>query len=185
MVKVLLGSLLFGLTACSSIDTYQPGSDLLKNRVSIDLPVWVMDGRLLIKGQNVMTANINWQHKPTIDKLKLAGTLGLGAIYIELNEQGILIDKGYGDQLTSREVDAFIAQQIGFTVPVTALRQWVLGAPLVDTPVVWFDDGFEQLGWQVTYNSFMPTQVGEMPHKLKVAKDKINLKLIVDKWEFE
>ncbi|MDF1581959.1 MAG: lipoprotein insertase outer membrane protein LolB [Methyloprofundus sp.] len=185
MVKVLVGLLLFGLTACSSIDTYQASSDLLKTRVSINLPVWVMDGRLLITGQDVITANINWQHAPAIDKLKLAGTLGLGAIYIELNDRGILIDKGYGDKQASRQVDAFIAEQIGFIVPITALRQWVVGVPLVDAPVVWFDDGFEQLGWQITYGSFMSTQVGKMPHKLKIAKDKINLKLVVDKWEFE
>ena len=185
MVKVLVGLLLFSLVACSSIETYQARSGLLKNRVSIDLPVWAMDGRLLIKGQEVMTANISWQHKPAVDKLKLAGALGLGAIYIELNEQGILIDKGYGNKQISMNVDAFIAQQIGFVVPITALRRWIVGAPLVDAPVVWLDDGFEQLGWQIRYGSFMSTQVGEMPHKLKIAKDSINLKLVVDQWEFE
>jgi hypothetical protein len=31
-----------------------------------------MSGRLLIKDQEVMAANINWQHKPAVDKLKLA-----------------------------------------------------------------------------------------------------------------
>jgi len=185
MVKALVGLLLFGLAACSSVDTRQASSDFLKNRALIDLPVWAMDGRLLIKGQDIMTANINWQHKPKIDKLKLAGTLGLGAIYIELNEQGILIDKGYGNKQASMNVDAFIAQKIGFVVPITALRRWLVGVPLVGTPVIWFDDGFEQLGWQVRYGSFMSTQVGEMPHKLRVEKDKINLKLVVDKWEFE
>ncbi len=185
MFKVLVGLLLFGLVACSSIETYRVRPESLKNRSSIDLPAWTMSGRLLIKDQEVMAANINWQHKSAVDKLKLAGTLGLGAIYIELNEQGILIDKGYGDKQTSMDVDTFIAQQIGFAVPVTALRWWVLGMPMVGVPVVWFEDGFEQLGWQVIYSSFMSTRVGKMPHKVKVVKDKINLKLVVDKWEFE
>ncbi len=186
MVKVLVILLvLTGLVACSSINTYRAGSDLLKNRTVMDLPSWAIDGRLLIKGQDIMTASINWRHAPTIDKLKLAGVLGLGAVYIELNEQGILIDKGQGDRYFSLDVDGFIAQEIGFLVPITALRRWIIGAPLEGTPAVWFDDGFEQLGWRVTYSEYMTTQVGGMPHKLKIAKDKINLKLVVDKWEFE
>ncbi|MCF7969598.1 MAG: lipoprotein insertase outer membrane protein LolB [Methylococcaceae bacterium] len=186
MSKVLVGLImLLGLVACSSINTYEVSSDVLKNRTVSNLSVWAMDGRLLIKGQDVMSANINWQHTPRMDRLKLAGTLGLGAIYIELNEQGILIDKGQGDRYYSPDVDKFIAQQIGFVVPITALRQWVVGVPLEGVPVAWFDDGFEQLGWRVTYGEYMRASIGGMPHKLRIVKDKINLKLVVDKWELE
>jgi hypothetical protein len=59
--------LLFGLVACSSIETYRARPGSLKNRSSIDLPAWTMSGRLLIKDQEVMAANINWQHKPAVE----------------------------------------------------------------------------------------------------------------------
>ena len=119
------------------------------------------------------------------DQLKLFGALGLGAMLIELNEHEIVLDTGEGEKQRSQDIDAFIARQIGFVVPLTALRSWVVGGYLPDVPVLLFENGFVQLGWRITYNEYMQTSAGVLPRKVNISKEKIKLKLIIDQWDIE
>jgi len=183
--QILVISLTLLLTCCAVNDQKNVSINKPKEADVEEIKSWTIDGRLLISADEVLTTNLNWRHTRVMDNLKLAGVLGLGAITIKLNETGIVIDKGYGKPLYSANVNEFIAQQLGFVVPITALRRWVVGKPLNGIPVIQLKDGFEQLGWQVTYNKFVETQVGWMPYKLKITKDRIKLKLVVDKWEIE
>ena len=109
----------------------------------------------------------------------------MGAMLIKLNDHEIMLDTGQGEKLVSQDIDVFIARQIGFVVPLTALRRWVVGGYLQDVPVLQMENGFQQLGWQVTYNEYMDTAIGVMPRKIKISKEKIKLKLIIDQWGIE
>lgn len=179
MVTLMLG-------ACSNIETFdaETGRELSKEK-KIVLKNWRLQGRLLIKGDDLLTANIQWQHRQEADRIKLAGTLGLGAILIELSENEIVLDTGKGERQRSQDIDAFVARQIGFVVPITALRSWVVGSALQNVPVVELEHGFQQLGWRISYNEYMRTTAGIMPRKIKISKDNIKLKLIIDQWGIE
>ncbi|NOR80900.1 MAG: outer membrane lipoprotein LolB [Methyloprofundus sp.] len=184
--SILCLVLLSVLAACTTIHTYdaQLGRELKKQQ-KIELQKWSLQGRLLIKSDDVLTANIQWQHENKNDVLRLFGALGMGAMLIELNDHEIMLDTGNGKKQVSQEIDAFIARQIGFVVPLTALRRWVVGDYLQDVPVLQMENGFQQLGWQVIYNEYMDTAIGVMPRKIKISKDKIKLKLVVDQWSIE
>ena len=174
------------LQGCSTIERYDAelGREL-NGQLAKDIKKWSLQGRLLIKSNDILTANIQWQHENKYDRLKLSGALGMGAVLIELSEQQIMLDTGEGERLFSSDIDAFIARQIGFVVPLTALRRWVVGAYLQDVPVTQVEDGFQQLGWQVRYNEFMQTPLGVLPRKIKISKANIKLKLIIDQWSIE
>ena len=185
-IRVLNLLLLLVLAGCSSIKTYDAklGQELSQQQ-KLDIQQWQMQGRLLIKSEDVLTANIQWRHNKEKDVLKLSGALGLGAMLIELSEHEIVLYNAQGNKLSSRDVDTFIAQQIGFVVPITALRQWVIGAYLQNVPVQKLENGFQQLGWRIVYDEYMRTNAGIMPRRIKVTKEQIKLKLIVDRWEIQ
>lgn len=178
--------LLFVLVGCSTVKTYDArlGRELNQQQGN-KLQKWRLQGRLLIKSDDLLTANIQWQHNKEKDQLKLFGALGMGAMLIELNEHEIVLDTGEGEKLRSHDIDRFIARKIGFVVPLTALRRWVVGGYLPDVPVLPLENGFQQLGWQITYSEYMQTSVGVLPRKIKISKDNIKLKLIVDQWDIE
>ncbi|HIG64798.1 MAG TPA: outer membrane lipoprotein LolB [Methyloprofundus sp.] len=178
--------ILLVLVGCSSIKTYDAKQrQALSQQQQLNIKQWKMQGRLLIKSDDVLTANIRWQHTEQHDVLKLSGALGMGAVQIELSEHGIVLHDAQDEKQTSQDIDAFIAQQIGFVVPITALRHWILGAYLQSAPVEQLDNGFLQLGWRIVYNEYVDTPVGVLPRRIKVTKDNIKLKLIVDRWEIE
>ncbi len=171
------------LVGCSGLQERNLESIDWRQRSVVKLDSWNMSGRLVIVDEEVWTANVYWQHHLDIDRLRLSGMLGLGAVDIVLDGQGILIDNGQGEKLFSQDVDNFVAQQIGFYVPLTALRQWVLGQDLKDLPSKPNESGFDQLGWKVRYEGYMATSGGLMPRKLKVTKEARMLKLVVDQWK--
>ena len=178
--------ILLVLAGCSSVKTYDAKYvQQLSQQQRLDIERWNMQGRLLIKSDDVLTANLQWQHNKQKDVLKLSGALGLGAMQIELDENEIILHDAQGGRQASQDIDAFIARQIGFVVPITALRRWVLGAYLEGVPVVRLENGFEQLGWRITYKEYMDTTAGILPHHIKITKNNIKLKLIVDRWEIE
>ena len=187
---ILLSGLLLSLTACTTVEVYDASVGReLNNQQAIDLQEWYFQGRLLIKGDKVLTANIQWLHEQEEaqerDQIRLFGALGLGAVQIELNEREIILDTGDGELLRSPHKDEFIARHVGFVVPVTALRRWVIGTYLANVPVEFFEDGFEQLGWRVSYGQYMQAPRGVMPRKIRISKDNIKLKLVIDQWGIE
>jgi len=178
--------LVFAMLGCAPVKIYDARlGRVLNEQQGVELQSWAMQGRILIKSKDVLSANIQWQHDNEKDRLRLFGALGLGAVLIELDERQIMLDTGQGDVQISQDIDAFIARQIGFVVPLTALRRWVVGAYLRDVPVLQQSQGFQQLGWSVKYNEYMQTPIGVMPRKIKISKDNIKLKLVVDQWDIE
>jgi outer membrane biogenesis lipoprotein LolB len=85
----------------------------------------------MIKSDDVLTANIQWQHAGQQDVLKLSGALGMGAMLIELSDDEIVLHDAQGEKQSSQDIDAFIARQIGFVVPITALPLFINRRPCI------------------------------------------------------
>jgi len=182
MLRALYLLILIFLSGCAK----EPTLDITfeqQSHKTIELNSWFFRGRLLVKSDDVLSANIQWQHEIESDVLSLYGVLGLGKKKILLNDRGVSLDEGKGFQYISANSDVFIAQQLGISVPVKALTAWVLGQPLKSEKYTAVLNGFEQLGWKIIYDRYKETPLGFMPHKLKASKDKMKLTLIVERWE--
>ncbi len=130
------------------------------------------------------SASIDWVHKNNKETINLSGPLGQGAIKIVLLPGLIVIDRGDGKTGYSTHINSYIEQQLGFVVPVTVLRFWVLGLPSPEQQFVSLQDGFEQLLWKIRFLNFIPVGNTLMPRKIIVEKDSAKLKLVVDQWIF-
>ena len=147
------------------------------------LESWSFEGRLALTGKNdSWSANINWEHKPNDEKIKLSGPLGQGATVIQLTSDLVTIDRGDGQAQSSIQPEQFINQQLGMFVPVHSLRYWVLGLPEPTSAFVETATGFKQAGWFIDYKQMQPVHDHSMPHKITVTNEQVKLKLIIDQW---
>jgi outer membrane lipoprotein LolB len=183
--KILLLAGILVLPACSTISTtpeiaYQPTTT--QNEL-YDLQRWAFEGRIAITGKNdAWSANINWEHSPTEDLIKLSGPLGQGGALIQLNASGVTIDQGGGDVKSSTDVENFINQQVGLAVPVNSLRYWVVGLPDKSQTVSAIEKGFEQVGWKNQYKTMQPVGSYVLPRNMTVTSETVKLKLFIDQW---
>lgn len=144
---------------------------------------WSFEGRLSLTGRNdSWTANMDWQHSPDKERIKLSGPLGQGATVIQLTKGVVTIDRGDGKVQTSNQPETFINQQLGMFVPVQSLRYWVIGLPEPTQTFVETTTGFKQAGWLIEYKQMQAVNKIAMPQKVTVSNEQVKLKLIIDQW---
>ncbi len=173
------------LSSCASLSPVPDGfySPAVRSHL-YEIKKWHLEGRLAVTAPNdSWTANIDWGHLPSSEKIRLSGPLGQGAVAIELNKEGVKIDRGGGNIQASNKPEEFINQQLGLNVPLQSLRFWAVGLPESGSSFQETSDGFVQDGWLIAYKEMQKTDSGMMPRKMAVSKDNMKLKLIIDQWE--
>lgn len=184
IARVLSVYVLLLLSACSTlpVDRLKPYSKADKLHL-YSKSHWSFEGRLSLTAQkDSWSANIDWEHNTDKEQIKLSGPLGQGATVIRLTNEGVVIDRGGGRIQSSAHPEQFINQQLGLFVPVNSLRYWVLGLPEPSHNAVEIADGFNQLGWLVSYLQMQSVGNESLPRKITVLNDKVKLKLIIDQW---
>jgi outer membrane lipoprotein LolB len=173
------------LSACATKPTLPEGFYSPSAKAHLyGVKAWSLEGRIAITAKNdSWSANIEWVHQPKLEKIKLSGPLGQGAVFIELTDNAVKIDRGGGNVQTSNQPGPFINQQLGMFVPLQFLRFWVIGLPESDQAYQSTSDGFVQDGWLVAYKAMQPYGIESLPHKLAVSDARVKLKLIIDQWD--
>ncbi len=149
-----------------------------------DKAVWSFSGRLALSDEkNSFSGSINWKHQDGYDQLEFAGPFGQGRTLVEITGDSVVID--YGDERLQYfgNVDAHVSKHLGMTIPVSALKYWVLG--LVDpvTEYIMVGNGFLQSGWVVNYQIMQVVEEDELPRKIRVERNDVKLKLIINQWD--
>jgi outer membrane lipoprotein LolB len=158
--------------------------DLTGRDYLYDKTDWFFSGRIAASDQNnSFSASINWKHQNKQDEIELAGPLGQGRTQIVLTKQKVVID--YGDERLQYfgNIDDVISKQLGVSVPVLALKYWVLGLVKPGTEYESFENGFLQSDWKVKYQKMQMVGVDELPKKIRVERNDTKLKLIIDDWQ--
>lgn len=183
--RIIAASFALLLSACVTEPVVPEGHYSSSARKHLyDLKEWQLAGRLAISApKDSWSANIEWKHKPDLDKIKLSGPLGQGAVIIELAEDTVKIDRGGGKVQTSNQPEQFINQQLGRFVPLHSLRYWAVGLPKSGRDYQATSDGFVQDGWLVAYKEMRNIGAESLPHKLSVSDTRIKLKLIIEQWD--
>jgi len=144
---------------------------------------WSFEGRMVVSDESdSFSATIVWKHRDHQDKLELAGPFGQGRTLIELTNDGVIID--YGDERLQYfgNADELVSRQVGVDIPVSALKYWVLGLVDPGTEYGVVENGFVQSGWNVNYMQMQEVDQYDMPRKMRVERDDVKLKLIINHW---
>ncbi|MEI6542960.1 MAG: lipoprotein insertase outer membrane protein LolB [Methylococcales bacterium] len=181
---LILGMVFLVMTACSTTQVEEGIKYSKSTREHLyDLGSWSFSGRLALTGKkDAWQANIVWAHDLGSDEIKLSGPLGQGATVIRLSSDEVIIDRGDGKVLSSRQPEDFISQQLGLAVPVRSLRYWVVGLPEPSTTFVLTTDGFVQSGWLIEYKQEQVVNSELLPRKISVTNERVKLKLMIDQW---
>lgn len=185
MIRLAAACLTLLLAACATEPTVLDGKYSSADKTRLyNMRAWSLTGRLAISAPNdSWSANIEWQHQPGLEKIKLSGPLGQGAVFIEFTGNAVKIDRGSGNVQTSNQPEQFINQQLGMFVPLQSLRYWAIGVPESSHVYQATSDGFVQNGWLVAYKVMQQVEAETLPHKLVVSDARVKLKLIIDQWD--
>ncbi len=162
--------------------------DLTGRYYLYDKSEWSFSGRMAFSDKNnSISAAIDWKHQGEQDQLELSGPFGQGRTLIQLFGDKVVVDYGNEQRKYFGNVDELVARHVGISIPVSALKYWVLGLVEPDIEYDMFENGFLQAGWRVNYQQMQTQNVGQvdMPKKIRVEQNEVKLKLIINEWDIQ
>lgn len=156
------------------------------------LKSWRLEGRIGVQtADDAWQANLFWEHDANQDRLRISGPFSQGMVSIVVQKGLIYVNEGNGVTESSRDPEGMLKDRLGFAVPLSSLRHWVVGLPDPNqphTPIFGKSGsllGFRQSGWVLQFQQY--TNVGDrvMPQRFALQGPEVKLKLIADSWRVE
>jgi outer membrane lipoprotein LolB len=187
-------TLLFVSIALSSCATYTPTGQrpawAEEQRQLAKITSWQINGSIGFKYATQTTmANLAWEQKNNNYEITLYSLLDLVSVRLEGDENRVVFWRSATKSITAKTPEKLMADQLGWSLPLTNLRYWVRGLPAPNYPykATFGNDqnltSIEQQGWQISYQRF--TQVGNLnlPSKMVLINGQIQVKIIIKNWQ--
>jgi outer membrane lipoprotein LolB len=169
----------------------EPVQDVSARQQLAQLETWRINGRVGVRSADESwQAGLVWNHDRDVDHLYLSGPFGQGALNIKLSAGHIRVAAADGTVEESEHPVQMLESILGVTVPVQALRYWLLG---LSDPNAAADSEFDamgrmvqlkQLGWVTRYEDYRMFRQWAVPRKLSVVNESTTVKLVIDEWHF-
>lgn len=170
-----------------------PGADAPwpEQRAALEkLERYNLNGRVAVaaNGQG-FSASLRYQQLPRGSNLALDGPLGIGGLRVSLDGDDLEIETSRGEKLDGDAARAELERRLGFALPLSELRWWLLGIPAPGEASVNQDGGsgeihdFTQSGWRVSINTRAAGLGFSLPQRLTAERDGARLKLLVERWQ--
>ena len=170
-----------------------PGADAPwpEQRAALEkLDHYALNGRVAVAAQGQgFSATLRYQQQPRGSNLALDGPLGIGGLRVQIDGQDIEIATSRGEKLDGQSARDELERRLGFQLPLTELRWWLLGIPAPGEASVNQDAGsgeihdFTQGGWRVSINTRAAGLGFSLPQKMTAEREGARLKLFVQGWE--
>jgi len=153
-----------------------------------ELDTWVLVGKVGLRTPEESTsANLDWSQHPHYYRLLISGPFGSGRSTLEGREGRFSMNTPDG-RWEAETPEALMEQQLGWSLPVSALSDWIRGLPAEDTPhrlekdALGFPQRLEQDGWEIAYREWMRVADLWLPRRLVMTYDDLRVTLVVTDW---
>lgn len=152
---------------------------------------WQVKGRVaILNGAEAWHLNVIWRQQNDDYHIELWGPFGSGRVQLEGDAQGVRLVDPHQRTYYARDPESLLYEHTGVKMPVSGLRYWILG--LTDPQQEQQQprrDGRDRLAsvqqgsWQIDFRRY--TRLGQVavPDRLRVDKDDLQVKLVVDDWQ--
>jgi len=147
-------------------------------------------GRVAVAaGQDGFTASLHWAQEGAQSRLALDGPLGVGGMRVTTDGSALSLVNAHGDRLDSDAARAELRARLGFDVPLSSLRFWILGVPDPSAPAAEVVDverrltSLQQNDWQIEYADYVAVRGEWLPGRMTLRRADVRVRLIVDHWD--
>lgn len=192
---------LLWLAACGSLapapekKALPSGADWRRHASSVaTLQNWFLKGRIAIRTeQEGWNATLHWRQRDDQFNLRVLAPLGQGTVELHGSEGGeITLNTSDNRRYTADDAESLMREQLGWSVPVQGLKYWIRGLPAPGGDVTAATPDSEgriqtldQKGWHIEIKEYAETLGRELPRKLEMVNERLELKLVVQTWESE
>lgn len=192
-------ALLLGLGGCASLE---PAGVESVQTISARpyLEQVSLDGRLSVRYQDngreeALHGNFSWLQTPERINLTLFSPLGQTLAVIEVNRLGATLTQAGQSARSASDVDALVADTLGWPLPVAGLRNWLQGFAIdsagkdfVASPQA--NEVQTRDGWLIRYASWQEGRPSDtaMPRRIDLQRSTVqaglvSIRIVIDAWQ--
>lgn len=188
----LAAALIVGLTV-TGCTLLQPGSDELSYGERRDyltsLRAWAVRGRIAVDtGERAFQGRFQWAQDADALALTVRGPLGTNVLRVSGPAETLVVE-ARGETWNLDEPEAQLSDLVGWWLPVTSFRSWLLGLP---------DPGFaaqtrmgensllaelDQRRWQLSFVSHQLAAGVLVPRRIDLAHGPLKFRIVVDSFD--
>lgn len=178
-MRKLLGVffIVLGLSACTTVPGPQPTAPL-STEIHLQGLFSVVTSREHPSGHFVWEEDAGHQQF----YLELSGPLGLGATTLSNQNNGgkVVLTTSSGKSFVADTPEAVLQKALGWSMPISGLRYWILGQAAPDLPfTATYDKAhrlltLQQSGWSITY-----TWKDPMPYPSRIVLLRKNIRILL------
>ncbi|MBE0510929.1 MAG: outer membrane lipoprotein LolB [Gammaproteobacteria bacterium] len=194
MHKLLLPLALLWLAGCASQPVAPPATDPQQSwqahqQQLLSVPGWKLNGRLLLISEHeTWNTSINWQQQDERYQIMISAPLGQGSLRLEGDLHTVSLQSHDGEAVQASDPELLLAQQLGWWVPLRALRYWVLGLPapgdhhkqLAETGLL---SALEQDGWRIEFRDYRQRDGVWLPSRIFATHPEAQVRLSIGQWQ--
>jgi outer membrane lipoprotein LolB len=160
---------------------------------------FTLTGRVAVAaGEQGFSAGLRWQQIGPQGAIMLEGPFGMGALAIETEADALRVTTGRGERFEGAAARTALEEQLGFALPLAALRYWVRGlpAPATASPGATPSDVVEELvdtaaprlqrlqqqGWNIEYTEYQAAPFDYQPRRLVAQNGSARVRLVIERW---
>lgn len=182
------------LVSSSGVDPEQAWQ--ARQKILSTLQSWDLTGRIGVQTEkDSWQASLRWDQSPDSYAIRLSTPLGQEVMQLHGNASGVTMRTSDGEEL-AEDAETLMTKRLGWSLPVSGLRYWVLGvadpqAPLPATADKELDGlgrltRLHQSGWDIEFRRYVTVNNVELPDKIFLSNKQgvqLNVRLAVEQWE--
>lgn len=186
------------LTACHGTGARHiaavPDDWQARQRALTALQNWNLQARIRVRNSGeVHIGKINWLQADNHYVLDIAPPVGGSSHRLTAGPAGVSWQGPGGHALRAEDTGALMQAELGWSVPLSGARYWVVGLPDPNLPTdaIGFDPAgrlrmFTQAGWEVRIEHYLQVDALELPTRLELThKDGLELRLAIHQWQLD
>ena len=188
--------LLATLAACSSLPTQTPiatPANLSLHQQHLAslsrIQQFELKGRIGVQADGKgYSASLLWQHNADQDDIRIYSPLGGQLARIQKTADSIRLEDAQGQVSVGKDAESLTQTLLGWRLPLSGLADWALGRPANSAmaSLTWDEAGhtlsLNEADWAIAYQQYQASPTAFLPHKLSLKNERVQLKLIVEKW---
>ena len=163
------------LAGCVSIPPPSPGTDFsTKGKIGV------------VDGGDSWSARFVWRQSGERFEIDLWGPLGQGQTRLRGTPERLEINDAQGGVRTSGSPEALMLAELGWSLPLSLLLDWLRGQPSPEAPVadaIHDPSGrltdFRQLGWQVRFDRAGQASDDAPPRRITAKKPGYRVRVVI------
>lgn len=188
-----LPTLFLMLTLLAGCQTLPRAPDLTAEQQAHRLPAlqhWEAEGKIALRlADDNQSAFFKWSQHRENYAIHLFGPFGRGTTWLRRTSHGVTLENAEVGHLQAETPEALMEELLGWQVPVSSLRHWVLGSVDPNHPVDYLEldaEGFastlHQQGWHVEFQNLHRIQGWRLPGRIRAHRDQMRITLVVNRW---